>query len=111
MNLTLKDLEKLHEHWYDGGRLSDEQVAALLHLSLKAFVSPEVESPLPWTPEETARRFHEAYEFYAPYFGYITREDTRAWDPESNNGKLMIAVVRAVLIEQARSHMNNGSKS
>lgn len=56
---------------------------------------------LPWDPDETARRFHEAYEEFAPHFGYTTREDTRQWDPNSANAALMIAVVRNVLIEQA----------
>lgn len=41
---------------------------------------------------KAARRFHEIYERLAPQFGYTTREDTRAFDPESSNGKLMIAV-------------------
>lgn len=55
----------------------------------------------PWTPEETARRFHKAYERLAPFYGYSTRIDTRTFDPESVNGKLMIAVVRDVLIDRA----------
>jgi len=55
---------------------------------------------LPWPPVEVARRFHDAYEAFAPSFGYTTREDTRQFDPESPNGKLMIAVIRQVLIEQ-----------
>lgn len=55
---------------------------------------------LPWTPEETARRFHEAYEHFAPAFGYKTRSDTREWNSDSANGRLMIAVIRNVLIEQ-----------
>jgi hypothetical protein len=42
--------------------------------------------------EALARRFHELYEELAPQFGYATREDTRAFDPESANGRLMIAV-------------------
>jgi hypothetical protein len=41
---------------------------------------------------ELARKFHEAYERLAPSFGYETRADTKAFDPESPNGKLMIAV-------------------
>jgi hypothetical protein len=39
-----------------------------------------------------AIRFHETYERLAPSFGYETRKETRAFDPESPNGKLMIAV-------------------
>jgi hypothetical protein len=42
--------------------------------------------------ENTARRFHFLYEKLAPQFGYETRTSTREFDPESSNGKLMIAV-------------------
>ena len=44
------------------------------------------------TPEELARRFHDTYERLAPEYGYTTREDTKEFDPDSPNGKLMIAV-------------------
>lgn len=40
----------------------------------------------------TARLFHDTYERLAPSFGYETRADTKAFDPNSANGKLMIAV-------------------
>lgn len=39
-----------------------------------------------------ARIFHEVYENNAPLFGYITNEATRAFDPASNNGRLMAYV-------------------
>jgi hypothetical protein len=42
--------------------------------------------------EQLARRIHEAYERLAPSFGYETRKETRAFDPTTPNGKLMIAV-------------------
>jgi hypothetical protein len=42
--------------------------------------------------ESLARRFHDAYERLAPSFGYETRKDTRAFDPTTPNGRLMIAV-------------------
>lgn len=42
--------------------------------------------------EALARRFHETYERLAPSFGYETRTETREFDPESANGRLMIAV-------------------
>ena len=42
--------------------------------------------------EKIARLFHDTYERLAPEFGYETREDTKVFDPESKNGKLMIAV-------------------
>jgi hypothetical protein len=40
-----------------------------------------------------ARQFHEVYERLAPEHGYATREETRKFDPESKNGKLMVAVM------------------
>jgi hypothetical protein len=40
-----------------------------------------------------ATRMHLIYEGLAPQFGYTTRTDTRKFDPESPNGKLMIATV------------------
>jgi hypothetical protein len=45
---------------------------------------------------ELARVFHEAYERLAPEFGYRTREETRRFDPETPNGRLMVAVCREV---------------
>lgn len=42
--------------------------------------------------EALAVRFHETYERLAPSFGYETRVDTRTFDPESKNGRLMVAV-------------------
>lgn len=44
-----------------------------------------------------ARTFHEAYERLAPEHGYTTRPDTRAFDPSSANGRLMVAVCTEVL--------------
>ena len=44
------------------------------------------------TPLELAIKFHEIYERLAPSFGYETRTETREFNPESANGKLMIAV-------------------
>ena len=42
--------------------------------------------------EALAREFHDVYERMAPNFGYETRQDTRQFDPETPNGRLMIAV-------------------
>ena len=42
--------------------------------------------------ELAARLFHETYERLAPEYGYETRADTKAFDPNSPNGRLMIAV-------------------
>lgn len=43
-------------------------------------------------PEGLARYFHDTYERLAPHFGYETREETRAFDPTTPNGRLMISV-------------------
>ena len=44
-----------------------------------------------------ARKFHSLYELLAPTFGYGTRADTKEFDPESQNGRLMIAVCNGML--------------
>lgn len=49
------------------------------------------------TAEQLAMLFHETYERLAPSFGYETRQDTKSFDPQSPNGKLMIAVCGEVL--------------
>jgi hypothetical protein len=46
--------------------------------------------------EKTARLFHDTYERLAPSFGYKTRADTKAFDPTTPNGRLMIAVCSEV---------------
>ena len=48
---------------------------------------------------DLARKFHEIYERLAPIYGYQTREDTREFDPESTNGRLMIAVCKQLARE------------
>ena len=46
---------------------------------------------------ELAMRFHEAYERLAPRFGYETKAETREFDPQTPNGRLMIAVCREII--------------
>ena len=46
--------------------------------------------------EVIAEMFHDTYERLAPQFGYATRPDTRKFDPESPNGRLMIAVCKEI---------------
>ena len=45
---------------------------------------------------ELARKFHAAYEKLALQFGYTTRQDTREFNPASQNGQLMIATIQEV---------------
>ena len=53
--------------------------------------------------EQIARLFHDTYERLAPKFGYETRTETRQFDPESANGKLMVAVCAVVSEQIARA--------
>jgi hypothetical protein len=52
-----------------------------------------------WTSEALARQFHELYESYACEFAYETRQETRAFDPTTPNGRLMIAVCKEIADE------------
>lgn len=47
--------------------------------------------------ERFARRMHETYERLAPQFHYETRPETREFNPDSVNGRLMIAVANEML--------------
>lgn len=49
---------------------------------------------------KVAELFHDTYETLAPSYGYETREDTKQFDPESKNGKLMVAVCKFVLTSE-----------
>lgn len=51
------------------------------------------------TALELATLFHVIYERKSAEFNYITRTDTRIFDPESSNGKLMIATCEEILSE------------
>ena len=50
-----------------------------------------------YSEEELAELFHNTYEKLAPAFSYNTRTDTKVFDKESANGKLMIAVCKVIL--------------
>lgn len=47
--------------------------------------------------EELAILFHNKYEELAPKFQYETRKDTKTFNKETDNGKLMIAACREIL--------------
>jgi hypothetical protein len=49
-----------------------------------------------------ATLFHDTYERLAPDHGYETRAETRQFDPDTPNGRLMIATCAAVLKELTR---------
>lgn len=58
-----------------------------------------------------AKKFHEVYERLAPSFGYETRTETRAFNPNSSNGKLMVAVCTEVCNEIEISAFKAGCES
>lgn len=60
--------------------------------------------------EQLARLFHNTYERLAPEFGYTTRGDTKQFDKNSPNGKLMVAVCREVMIEELDKAREEGKK-
>ncbi len=60
---------------------------------------PVLEKVMSKTALEIALAFHEAYERLAPSFGYATRADTRAFDANSANGKLMTAVCEEMRLQ------------
>lgn len=47
--------------------------------------------------EKAARKLHDTYEKIAPDYGYTTRRESRVFDPESPNGRLMLAVCAKVV--------------
>jgi len=47
-----------------------------------------------------AKRFHEFYEQSAPFFGYETKQETKEFDPESSNGRLMAWVCFEIVKEE-----------
>ena len=56
--------------------------------------------------EELAERFHKHYEAMAPVFGYETRPETKAFNPNTPNGKLMIAVCEQIINENGAYNVN-----
>ena len=47
--------------------------------------------------KEYTLKFHNTYERLAPNYGYETRKDTKEFDFNSNNGKLMYATVSEII--------------
>ena len=69
------------------------------------------------TAVELAILFHNTYEKLAPSFSYVTKHDTKKFDINSPNGKLMVAVCEEIIkcqkheqqIKEAYKHgQNNG---
>jgi len=67
--------------------------------------TPSPTEPASGEGEQIARLFHDTYERLAPQYGYETRKETRAFDPASPNGRLMISVCSEVT-SSLRSHLS-----
>jgi len=83
----------------DGTTYPESEVKALPMNEHKPEPLEDIEKAYP-EAYRLARRFHELYEEYAPQFGYKTREDTRAFDPTSPNGRTMARVAYEVVQEE-----------
>lgn len=62
-------------------------------------------------PLALAILFHVTYEKLAPQKGYETRTETRIFNPESANGKLMIATceeIQKIIREEQKNSLNIG---
>lgn len=46
---------------------------------------------------EITKKFHDTYEKFASEYTYETREDTKVFDINSNNGKLMYVTVNEIV--------------
>ena len=82
---------------------TEEQVREILK-STHIHTDNDVDMILPqFTPieipsdEELAILFHNKYEELAPKFKYETKIETKKFNKDSNNGKLMIAVCKQIL--------------
>ena len=82
---------------------TEEQVREILK-STHIHTDNDVDMILPqFTPieipsdEELAILFHNKYELLAPKFNYETKIETKKFNKDSDNGKLMIAVCKEVL--------------
>ena len=53
--------------------------------------------------KQLARLFHNTYEKLAPVYGYKTRKETRQFDENTPNGRLMVAVCVEILKELEQS--------
>ena len=60
---------------------------------------------------ELAKKFHETYERLAPLYGYQTRPVTREFDPDSPNGRLMVAVCQEILSGGTRQEPMEGNST
>jgi hypothetical protein len=76
--------------------LSVKDASALLGVAPRTMYSLAAPVAAEPSAETMARKFYETYERLAPAFGYATRDETKRFDPELPNGRLMIATCTAL---------------
>jgi hypothetical protein len=78
----------------EGYRDNTAQIAYFAYCKASLASSEGESSPQAAVPdaESLAIMFHDAYERLAPIVGYETRQETRSFNLESTNGKLMVLV-------------------
>jgi hypothetical protein len=59
--------------------------------------------------KQLAKLFHETYERLAPDYGYLTRKETKQFDENTPNGKLMIATCSEILNNPIAQQSLSGS--
>lgn len=85
---AVSEIERLRQGWIKSGETMRDHKC----------VQPEEEFAMPnaiWL----AKFLHDTYERLAPEYGYVTRPETRTFDHESANGRLMIAACEALRSE------------
>jgi hypothetical protein len=75
-----------------GGRAFDDELADIIEGLSKQKSAGTLDDPL-----ALAILFHHTYERLALGHDYITREGTRIFNPESKNGKLMVATCTEII--------------
>ena len=92
-------LENIHEAYERLHRKETDEIvdyAYELEQQLQAYKDKE-DKLREIAPLDLAIHFHNTYERLAPSFGYKTREETKQFDINSNNGQLMVAVCETIL--------------
>ena len=86
---TEKQVKRIYEQAYHNGTIRfTNRIDDIIN-----YYTP-IELP---SDEELAILFHNKYEELAPKFKYETKIETKKFNKDSNNGKLMIAVCKQIL--------------
>ena len=107
LSVAADEIERLSKAWdaaHQQAMMNGAELRAARELYAREAVTPEAE-PTFEMPNAIwlAKFYHDTYERLAPQFSYHTRPESRKFDHESPNGRLMIAVceeLRRALLPQ-----------